>query len=388
MNVYLTKEERLLQTSAREFLKDKIRPIAAEQERKGPLGEALAKSLLKEMAHLGFIGPFVPESEKGPQLNHTEAGLIYLELGKVWASLAIIALFTSCVIAMISSAKNDKLKDRYLFPLLKADIIGAAAVTEPSAGTDTAAVKATAFFDEDMYIVNGQKSWVSNGGIADIICLSVNYLNLPKDQNGKGFLLAERKASGVLVSESPKMGLKGLSTAAITFTDCPVPETNTLLDNTKEKQRPVRCLQKSEACLLSAVALGVCEAAFEQAVSYARQRVQFGKALGRFQMIAKMIAEMATGLDAARLMCFRALKMLDENKPCSKEVEMALVSSMDLASVITSKAVQIHGAYGYSDELPLERYYRDARCLDLLNGTTYLHQLRIAEDITGIASFN
>jgi acyl-CoA dehydrogenase len=387
MNFNLSKEERLLQKSVREYLRDRIAPFADAGDREAPLSKDQVLAYLKGLAPFGYLGPLVSADLSGPGLSHVETGLILSDLGKVWAALAAMAFSTSMVISRILASSNHDLIDRYVPPLLSGDRIGAFAWTERGAGTDPGGIQTTAAFSGDHCCVNGEKVWVSNGVLADIVLVAAGFPGPDAVKTGPGLILVEKSGSLPVAVEMPKMGLKGMSSAKISFSGCRVPK-----DHDLGILARTGCLgafmSDPEKCQIAAISLGIAEAALDASLSYARQRVQFGKVLGEFQMIQKMIADMATHIDAARLLCFRALKMLDDKTPCFREVEMAKAFALDMAVEITSKAIQIHGAYGYSDEFPLERFYRDACCIALMDGDPDLARLNAARHLMGLSTEN
>ncbi|MFO7965059.1 MAG: acyl-CoA dehydrogenase family protein [Desulfobacterales bacterium] len=375
----------LVKNSVREYIRDKIAPLADDADRRGPLSGKAARDHLNRLAPFGYVGPLVPAEDGGPGLSHVEAGIIYQELAGVWPALGLLALCTSHAGSLLLRSDNAPLRRRFLPGLLCGDIIGAVAVTEPGAGIDTTAISTSAEPSGDYYIISGEKSWVSNGGIADILIVAVNVGKNSEDVSPRQFILVEKEASMVVIEEIPKMGLKGISTSRLVFDRCKVPKQN-VLGPIFPASRPTPDFEDAHCCLSAALAVGIAATSFELSVSYARQRVQFGKVLGQFQMIQRMIAQMATGVDAAFLLCFRALKRLDEGASATKETAMAKTFAARTAVEAASTAIQIHGAYGYSDEFPMERCYRDACCLNLVGGHADMQDLRIAEAVTGFAA--
>ncbi len=382
MDFNFSKQEKLLQGSVREYFRNKIVPVADELDRKAPLTRRDALGFIENLVSFGYVGSLVPEAENGPGLSHVETGIIFLELGKAWAALGAIAASTSHALTMISKSKRVPGIKYAMDRLMSSKSLGCVAVTEPFAGTDLSAIKTTAIPEGDTYIINGTKTWVSNGSVADMVLVTVK-MESAGNGNPYGILLVEKEASFFDTTEIPKMGLKGLSTARLFFDDCRVPGEN-LLQFDENDSPAAELILPHTSCEKTALALGLTEAALEAAVSYARKRVQFGSPLARFQMIQKMIAEMAIGLDAGKLLYFRSMKMLDEGLKCPKELAMADSFASQTAVDATSKAIQIYGGYGYSDEYPVERFYRDAHCFSVMEGTKQIQQLKISQQITGI----
>jgi alkylation response protein AidB-like acyl-CoA dehydrogenase len=385
MNFNFTKEERLLQKSVREYVRDKLMPVADAGDRESPLPQEEVFAYLKGLLPFGYIGSLAPLDAGGPALSHVETGIIFSELGKAWAALGAIVFSTSTVISQLLASRNPYLIGRYLSPMLQGEMIGAVAFTEPEAGTDTGRIQTTADLKGNHFVVNGEKVWASNGIPADVVLVAANIRGTGMGENARGLLLVEKAASLYSAVEMPKMGLKGLSSAKLIFDGCRVAKEN-LLGPVGGPSSSWFRLHDAGKCQIAAIAVGLAEAALDASISYAKKRVQFGKVLGEFQMIQKMIADMAIEIDAARLLCFRALKMLDDGAACSRETEMAKAFAVDRAVDVASKAIQIHGAYGYSDEFPMERYYRDACCLALMDGDPDLARLNVARHIMGISS--
>lgn len=386
MNFNFSKEESLLQKSVREYIRDKIAPLADAGDRQAPLNRKQVLALLTGLSPFGYLGSLAPPDLGGPGLSHVETGIIFSELGKSWAALAAVVLSTSAVISRLLASGNDDLIKQFLAPLLQGNMLGAFAGTEPEAGTDMREINTTALLSGDHFILSGEKVWVSNGVLADILLVAAHVRGTGEGEGAPGLILVEKSDSSAAL-EMPKMGLKGMSSARLIFDECRVPREN-YLGPIEHSLRLRSWLPDAGKCQMAAIAVGLAEAALDASVSYAKQRVQFGKVLGEFQMIQKMIADMAIGLDAARLVCFRALKMLDEGTSCFREVEMAKAYAVDMAVDATSKAIQIYGAYGYSDEFPLERFYRDASCLALMDGDPDLARLNAARHIMGISTEN
>jgi alkylation response protein AidB-like acyl-CoA dehydrogenase len=385
MDFGFSKEEQLLGNSVREYIRDKVIPVADAEDRDGPLSVETTRKWLTSLEPFGYVGSLVPETLEGPGLSHVEAGIIFQELARAWPSLAVIALSTSNLMSWLSEAESESVSTRLLPGLLAGEITGAVAVTEPAAGTDTTAIASTAREEGEHCVVNGRKTWVANGGVADVVLVAVQLDPPPEDEQALGYVLVERDGAAFQAEEIPKLGLKGLSTAELLLGECRVPREN-LVSPHPRGPSPRPHLHEPQACLTAAIAVGIMQAALDRSISYAKTRIQFGKALGQFQMIQQMISEMATGLDASTLLCFRALQRLDDGIGASREIAMAKSFATRTAVDVSSKAIQIHGAYGYSDEYPLERLYRDACALSMLGGNPDLHHLRVAEAITGLSA--
>ncbi len=270
---------------------------------------------------------------------------------------------------------------------LSAERIGCAAVTEPNVGSDPTALEARAVLNGDHYVLNGSKCWISNGEISDYAVVLCR-VEMGDGRGGIAALIVERERSPYEARDLPKLGLKGWCTSELVFDDCRVPRENCLTDRGPgaSLQLFTKNLQRSR-CRLALMALGIAQAAFEAAVDYARQRRQFGRPIGEFQLVQDMVADMATEIDAARLLTYRAVKLLNQQTLCDREVAMAKSYSTEMAVRVTSRAVQIHGAYGLSPEFLVERYFRDSRVLTIPEGTTELQKLIIGRSVLGLSAF-
>lgn len=385
MDFNFTKEQKMLQSAVQEYLKAKIAPIADEYDKKGSMTKENAIKFLKELLPFGYVGSMVPEKDGGPGLSHIEWGIIFFELRKVYASLGGIAGITSSAISSINNTKNEMLKQKCLPAMLTADKIGCLAITEPDAGSDPSAIATTAVLDGDDYVINGTKLWISNGSIADYVVLVALICSSENDKGAIGQILVEKEVSPFKATDIHKLGVKSFPTSELVFEDCRVPKENILWPAGKGFENTQKSLVFAR-CNAAISATGIAEAAFDAAADYAKQKFQFGRPIGKFQMIQQMIAEMAIEIDAAKLLCFRAFQLLDEGNTCRKESSMAKAYATEMAISVTSKAIQIHGAYGLAEEYPLERYFRDARCYTIPDGTTQIQHLIVAREILGISA--
>lgn len=385
MDFNFTKEQKMIQKSVQEYLKKEIAPVADECDKKGPMPKNEAHRFLKGLIPFGYIGTLVPEECGGPGMNHVEWGIIFKELRKVYGSLGGITGITSTVCTGINNSKNEMLKEKCLPGLLSAEKIGCMAITEPNAGSDPSGMETTAFLDGDHYVINGTKMWISNGTIADYVLLTAVIRSSEDDKGDIGQILVEKEVSPFKASEIPKMGVKSFPTSELVFENCRVPTENVLWPAGEGYKQTQKALTFAR-CNASIAAVGIAEAALEAAAAHAKQRVQFGKPIGKFQMIQQLIAEMVIETEAANLLAFRAMQMLDEGEICRKESSVAKAYTSEMAVRVTSKAMQVLGAYGLAEEYPLERYFRDARCFTFLDGTTQIQQLIIAREVLGLSA--
>lgn len=385
MDFEFTKTQKMLQKSVREYLRDNILPVIDEYEKKGPMSKADAHSFLKGLIPFGYIGSLIPEEQGGPGLSYLDYAIIIFELRKVWASLGGVTGITSSAAYSISLSDNEMVKEKCLPGLLNADKIACTAITEPDAGSDPSSIKTTAVLEGDHYVINGTKMWISNGSIADYVTVACVDETRGSGRDSIIRIFVEKEVSPFQTSEIPKIGVKAFPTSELVFKDCRVPKENLM----KTAENNFDALQRGLIAARCNAAIGsaaIAEAALEAAIRYAKGRTQFGKVIGKFQMIQQLIAEMIIEVEAAKLLCFKAYKLLEDGKPCKAESSVAKAYATEIAIKVASKAIQVHGAYGLSGEYPLERYFRDARVYTMPDGTTQIQHLIIAREALGISA--
>lgn len=373
----LTTEEKLLQQSVREFIKDKITPIADEYDRKGAMDKKTAHEFIKKFVPFGFIGHAVAEELGGPGLKHRQSALVYYELAKTWMSLCGILGITSSVAWAVAASKNNMLIKTYLKELLDGDRIGCFALSEPDAGSDPSSIQTRAVDHGDHYLINGTKLWISNGEISDLcVCICIE-TDLSGKAKGIIAVLIDRILSPYQSRNINKLGFKAFPTSELVFVDCKVSKHNVLFasqDGFSFAQQALIFARINAALSSCAIA----EGALEKAIAYARKRVQFGSPIGKKQMIQQMIAEMIIELDAGKLLTLRSIENLDRGVLHQADASVAKAFATEMAVRVTSKAIQIFGAYGLTEDYPLERYFRDARMFTIPDGTTQIQYLIIA----------
>jgi len=381
MDLRLTEEHEMIRKMAREFAEKEVAPIAAEMDEKGEV----PFENIKKMGELGFLGLTVSEEYGGAGMDTVSYCLAVEEISKACAATAIVmAVQNSLVCYGIEKFGTEEQKQRFLVPLAKGEFIGAFALTEPGAGCDAAAQKTTMVLDGDEYIVNGTKHFITNGGFADIILL-FGMTDKSKGHRGISALLVEKGTPGFSVGkEEDKMGIRATNTCELIFEDCRVPVANRLGEEGQGFKIAMTVLDAGRIGV-GAQALGIAEAAYEAALEYAKVREQFGQPIANFQAIQWMLADMATRIEAARLLVYNAALAKDRAEETgarySKEAAMAKLYASETASWVTDLAIQIHGGYGYMKEYPVERYYRDARITRIYEGTSEVQRIVIANQI-------
>jgi alkylation response protein AidB-like acyl-CoA dehydrogenase len=282
---------------------------------------------------------------------------------------------------VLNEAGSPEQRERLLPLGASGECIGCLAITEPNAGSDISSLETTATLDGDSYLVNGTKTWISNGSIADAAFVLVT-TDKTLGLLGMGFLLVEKNKSDFKARELHKLGLRSFPTSELSFDNCRVPKEN-LLDPGAGYKRTMAFFDISRA-MIGAMCSGISQAAIDASIKYAQERAQFGRPIGSFQMIQEMLVDMITETEAGRLLSFRALDLIDKGQKSRWQCSLAKAYATEAAVRTTSKAIQIHGAMGLSDEYPVERYFRDARTLTIPDGATQIQKLIVGRDILGI----
>jgi len=379
MEFELNEEQRLVRDTVHDFAQKEIAPRAAEVDK----SEEFPADNLRKMAELGLLGLPYPEKYGGGGGDYLSYAIAVEEIARACGSTALIyAAHVSLGCGPIYSFGTEEQKKKWLPRLCSGQGLGAFGLTEPEAGSDAGATRTTAVRDGDSYILNGSKMWITSGAIADVVTCTA------KTDPGAGtagiscFLVGKGTPGFIPGKNEPKMGLKGSVTSALSFENCRVPKEN-LLGKEGDGFRQMLITLDSGRISIGAMALGLAQAAFDEAVRYSQERVQFGQPIAKFQAIQWMIADMATEIDAARLMVYRAAAMKDAGVRFTKEAAMAKLYASEAAERAAFKAVQIHGGYGYSREYPVERIYRDQRLCSIGEGTSEIQRLVIARQVLG-----
>jgi alkylation response protein AidB-like acyl-CoA dehydrogenase len=383
MDFDFTDEQRMLKESAREVMEKEIIPIADEYD-KGRLlhDRKRLKPLLDKLAPLGYLGATIPEEDGGFGLDYVSWGILFEELARAFASLAGILIIISGAGIMLSKLGTPQQKKRFLPPLLKGDEIPCTAITEPNVGSNPAAIETLATLDGDHYVINGTKTWISNGVISD---MAIVVAQTKKGAGASGLcqLIVERKVSPYEASELPLMGVRASCPSELVFEDCRVPKENLIVPPGEGLKRTLQLFEVGRATMAIG-AVGMAQAAIDASVRYAKERRQFDKPIGSFQLIQEMIVDMIAYTEASRLLAFRAFSMLDKGVKCDRETSIAKFYSTEAAVKVTSMAIQVHGAMGLSEEMPVERFFRDARVWTIPDGATQIQKLVVGRSVLGL----
>lgn len=387
MILELDEAQKILQKNARDFMEREIIPIADEYDRKyHPLPKDVALDLLKKLVPLGYIGLTLPPEYGGQGLDLISYAVLGEELARAYLSLGMIVLIQdSGVLPIIVAHGTPEQKAKYIPKIMSLEKISCFCLTEPDVGSGARDLKTSAVLDGDHYILNGTKTWITNGGIAD---LAVVFASTDRSKGARGIscLLVDKAESPFTTRELPKLGCRSCPTSELNFEDCRVPKNNLIGTEGSAYLLALGELAKLRVTV-GIGAVGLAQASIDAAVKYAQERKQFGRPIGSFQLIQEMIADMAIMTDAARFLCYRALYLIDKGQIPFKEASMAKAYSTEMAVTVTSKAIQVHGAYGISEEYPVERYFRDARTLTFPDGATQIQKLVIGREMLGISAF-
>lgn len=362
----LSEEHELMRNVAREFARNEIAPIARQLDETHDFPHAW----VKKCAELGFLGIPIPEQYGGVGADALSECLVLEEIARESGSLAlIIDAHTSlgCMPLFLEGTEEQKIK--YLVPAAKGEKLMSFGLTEPGAGSDAGGSNTTAVLDEDEWVINGSKCWITNIGVAEIYIITAK-TDPEKGNRGISAFIIEKGTPGFSIGKwEQKMGLNNSATGELFFRNCRIPKKNLL--GTLNKGFPLFLKGLDEGRIaISAMAVGMAQGAFDRAVAYSKERVQFGRPIAQFQAISFYLAEMATQIELARTLLYRVAKMRDEHLPFTKEAAMLKLFSSEMCCWVCDKAVQIHGGNGYSKEFEVERFMRDAKLLTIGEGTS------------------
>ncbi|MGH9736101.1 MAG: acyl-CoA dehydrogenase [Candidatus Acidiferrales bacterium] len=374
MDLQLTEEQQLLQRTVREFAEAEVKPLAKEIDETG----RFPRETFKKAAELGLTGVAIPEEEGGAGMDHICYAITVEEVSRACASTGVIlSVQNSLYCDPIHRFGTAEQKMNFLAPFARGEKIGCYALTEPQAGSNAAALQTKAVLRGDHYVINGTKAWITNGGTADA---AIVYVNTHPEKGEKGItaIVVEKGTPGFSVGkEEKKLGIHGTACTELSFADCEVPVKNRIGQEGEGYKIALSTLDGGRIGI-AAQATGIAQGAFEAALAYAQERQAFGHPIADFQAIQFMLADMATEIDAARLLVRRAAWKQDSGARFSMEASMAKLFASEMATRVTHKAIQIHGGYGYSKEYPVERAYRDARITEIYEGTSEIQRLVVS----------
>ena len=377
MDTLLSEKNRAVRRSVRAFCERELRPIAQQIDQEA----SFPWEVVERMGRLGYFGIQVPNELSGAGMDTLSYVVVVEEISRLCAGLGVcISVHNSVAVYPIIKFGSDEQKQKWIPALARGERIGAFGLTEPNIGSDAAGIEATAVRQDNHYVVNANKVFVTNGGVADV-CLVFVRTDPGAGPRGISVIIVERGTPGFVVGDLENlMGVRANPVSSIRLYDCCVPAENILGKEGIGLRIGLSALDAGRMGI-AAQAVGIAQAALEEAVRYAKQRRQYGVPIAGHQAVAVMVADMATQVEAARLMVYKAALRRDQGKPFSKEAAMAKLFASEASCQVTDMALQIHGGYGYSKAYPVERYYRDARVTRIYEGTSEIHRLVIARGV-------
>ncbi|MGH9686681.1 MAG: acyl-CoA dehydrogenase [Candidatus Acidiferrales bacterium] len=385
MEFSLTDEQQQLRRTVREFAEAEIAPHVMEWDE----ASRFPSELIPKLAEMGFLGVIFPEKYGGAGMGYVEYALIIEELSRVDGSIGIIvAAHNSLCCNHIFKFGSAEQKQKYLVPLAQGKKLGCWSLTEPEAGSDAGGTRTVAVEKDGAWVINGSKTFTTNGHHADV-CVAMAVTNPAKQHHGISAFIVEKGTPGFRPGKKEnKLGLRASDTSEVVFTDCRVPAENLL---GREGEGFVNCLQILDGGRISiaSLGLGMAQGAYESALRYAKERKQFGKPIAEFQAIQFKLADMATQIEAARLLTYRAAWLADRaaatanGARITREASMAKLYAGEVAVRVANEAVQIHGGYGFIKDYPAEKFYRDVKLCTIGEGTSEIQRLVIARQLLG-----
>src|SRR5215207_11546864 len=378
MHVMLSEDQELFRRTVREFAEREIAPVAAEHDE----NETFPTENVKKMGKLGLMGLLVPTEYGGAGAGSVEYALAMEEVSRADASHGVImSVQNSLVEKPIVKYGTDEQKRDYLHRLASGDMIGSFCLSEPQSGSDARHMQTTATRDGDYYVLNGTKNWISNGGEAGLCLVFARLVGADGEPDSTIALLVEYWRFGIRFGpKEKKLGIRASATTQVFLQDCRVPVGNRLGEEGDGFKIAMASLDAGRIGI-AAQALGIAQAAFDAAVAYAKERQAFGQPISEFQGIQFMLADMHLRIEQSRLLTYQAAVLEARGQPFAKESSMAKLAASETAMWVTTKAIQIHGGYGYSREYPVQRYFRDAKITEIYEGTSEIQRLVIARSI-------
>ncbi|MEW6457362.1 MAG: acyl-CoA dehydrogenase [Acidobacteriota bacterium] len=374
MKIEFTEEQELLKEMVHEFVEKEMRPNVKEFEEKGLFPE----EIFKKLAGLGIMGMSVPSEYGGSNLDLVSSCIVYEEISRVCPSTSITLSVHNCAFCYpIAKFGSEAQKRRYLVPAGRGDFIGAFSLTEPGAGSDAQGIQTKAERKGNLYILNGTKNWITSSSIAGAFIVMAKTSPIAGSKSISAFIIDKDSPGLKLAKIEDKMGIRSSKTGELFLEDCIVPESNLLGEEGIGLKIAFTALDASRIGV-AAQAVGIAQSAMEEAIKYSKERKAFGKSISEFQAIQFMISEMATQIEAARLLTYRAAYLKDQGKQYTKEASMAKLYASEIANRVVYNALQIHGAYGYSKEYLIEKLFRDARVTTIYEGTSEIQRIVIA----------
>ena len=377
MEFKFTEEHKMIREAARDFAQNELLPGVIERDEQ----QLFPTNEIKKLGDLGFMGMMVDQKYDGAGMDTISYVLAMEEISKVDASTSVVMSVNNSLVCWgIETFGSEEQKKKYLKPLAKGEIIGAFCLSEPEAGSDATSQKTTAIEKENHYLLNGTKNWITNGGTASVYIV-IAQTDIEKGHKGINAFIVEKGMEGFVVGvKENKLGIRGSDTHSLMFTDVKVPKENRIGDDGFGFSFAMKTLSGGRIGI-AAHALGIASGAYELALKYSKERKAFGKEISKHQIISFKLADMATEIEAARLLCLKAAWLKDNKKNYDQASAMAKVFASEVAMRTTTEAVQIHGGYGFVKEYHVERLMRDAKITQIYEGTSEIQRIVISRSV-------
>ena len=381
MDLDLAPEHALLRDTIRDFMTTEVAPVVDEHERE----RRFPTEIVERIGGMGWLGIPIPEDEGGAGLDTLAYAIAVEEIGRVWGSLGlIVAAHTSLGCGPLHLAGTDEQKRRYLVPMASGNVLGAYGLTEPGAGSDAGGTRTTARLEDDCWVLDGSKRFITNAGHAGTYVVTAKTGTTDKGDAEISAFIVPADTPGFSVGRlEDKLGLHASATGELRFEDARIPADN-LLGAQGDGFRTFLKILDGGRISIGALALGLAQAALDASIPYAQMREQFGRPIGTFQGVAFMVADMATEIEAARSLVWKAAWLKDQGRDYGLVAAEAKLFASEVSSRATNAAIQIHGGYGYTTDYPVERYLRDAKLTEIGEGTSQVQRLVIARKILGL----
>ncbi|MFD1020057.1 acyl-CoA dehydrogenase [Thalassobacillus hwangdonensis] len=378
MNLHFTDEQEMMRKMVRDFAQKEVAPAVERMEAE----DRFPSEIVQKMGELGLMGIPIPEAYGGSEMDFTSYIIAIHEISKVSAALGVIlSVHTSVGTNPILYFGTEEQKQKYIPRLASGEFLGAFALTEPSAGSDAGSLKTRAEKKGDNYVLNGSKVFITNGGHADTFIVFARTNPDEKSSRGVSAFIVEKDTPGLVVGKSEKkMGLHGSSTVPLNFDNCEVPVSQLLGEEGEGFKIAMANLDVGRIGI-AAQSLGIAEASLEHAVAYAKEREQFGKPISQLQGVAFKLADMATEVEASKLLTYNAASLRGAGIKCGKEASMAKLFASKTAVKAAIEAVQVHGGYGYTEDYAVERFFRDAKVCEIYEGTSEIQRMVISKQL-------
>ena len=377
MDFTLTEEHKMIRDAARDFAQTELLPGVIERDE----NQSFPSEQIKKLGELGFLGMMVDSKYGGAGMDAISYVLAMEEISKVDASCSVVMSVNNSLVCWgLETFGTEEQKQKYLVPLAKGEIIGAFCLSEPEAGSDATSQRTTAFDKGDHYLLNGTKNWITNGGTASVY-LVIAQTDIEKGHKGINAFIVEKGMDGFVVGpKENKLGIRGSDTHSLMFTDVKIPKENRIGEDGFGFKFAMKTLSGGRIGIASQ-ALGIASGAYELALQYSKERKAFGKEINQHQAIAFKLADMATEIEAARLLCFKSAWQKDNGLSYDLSGAMAKVFASETAMKTTVEAVQIHGGYGFVKEYHVERLMRDAKITQIYEGTSEIQRIVISRSV-------